>query len=204
VIRRLVIAVLLGACVALIAVAGVHNLRQRRLAMQKAQQNEVNLTPASAAADPGADLEAKPLVGKPAPSFTLADINGKKVSLADFKGHPVVLNFWATYCGPCKVEMPWFQELQKKYQAQGLVVLGLDQDDGMATKEIADASRKIGVVYPILVPDDKVASSYKLSDYLPETYYIGKDGTVVEQTIGMHAKDELEADIQKAIGAGGA
>jgi hypothetical protein len=83
------------------------------------------------------------------------------------------------------------------------VVLGIDQDDGMATKDVGEASRQIGVSYPILMPDDKVSKDYQLSDYLPETYYIGKDGKVVDQTIGAHSKNELEADIQKAIGTGG-
>lgn len=202
-VRRLVIAVLLGVGVALIVLAGVHNLRHRRAVIQKAQQDEVNLTPASASPDSGADPMAKTMLGKVAPEFTLVDLSGKKVSLADYKGHAVVVNFWATYCGPCKLEMPWFQELENKYQAQGLVVLGLDQDDGMATQQVAKASKRVGVSYPILMPDDNVGKSYQLGDYLPETYYVGKNGKVVEQTIGAHSKDELEADIQKAIAAGG-
>jgi thiol-disulfide isomerase/thioredoxin len=188
----------------LIIVAGVHNLRERKAAMQRAQQSEIVLTKADAPADAGADPDAQPMLGKVAPQFTLVDLSGKKVTLAQFKGHPIVMNFWATYCGPCRVEMPWFQQLQSKYQAQGLVVLGLDQDEGMATKEIADAAKKVGVSYPILLPDDKVAAAYQLGDYLPETLYIGKNGKVVDQTVGTHSKDELEADIQKAIGAGAA
>jgi hypothetical protein len=83
------------------------------------------------------------------------------------------------------------------------VMLGIDQDDGMATPQIAAASKEIGVRYPILLPDNKIAKDYQLSDYLPETYYIDKSGKVVDQTIGAHSKDELEADIQKAIGSGG-
>jgi thiol-disulfide isomerase/thioredoxin len=206
VVRRLVIAVLLIAGVVLIAIAGVHNLRHRRAVMQKAQQDEVNLTPASsssASADSADDPMAKPMLGKVAPEFTLVDLSGKKVSLADYKGHAVVVNFWATYCGPCKLEMPWFQELENKYKGQGLVVLGLDQDDGMAVEKVATASKRVGVSYPILMPDDNVGKSYQLGDYLPETYYVGKNGKIVEQTIGAHSKDELEADIQKAIAAGG-
>ncbi len=204
-VRRLAIVVLLVAGVTLILVAGMHNLRHRRMVMQKAQQDEVNLTPASsaAAADSGEDPMAKTMTGKVAPSFTLVDLQGKKVSLADYKGHAVVLNFWATYCGPCKLEMPWFQDLQNKYKGQGLVVLGLDQDDGMAVKEVATASKRMGVTYPILMPDDTVAKSYQLSDYIPETYYVDKSGKIVDQTIGAHSKDELEADIQKAIASGG-
>ena len=202
--RRLLIVGLFVAGVALIFVAGVHNLRSRKAAMRKAQESEVVLTKADAPADAGADPEAQPMLGKTAPQFTLVDLSGKKVSLSQFKGHPIVMNFWATYCGPCRLEMPWFQQLEGKYQAQGLVVLGLDQDEGMATKEIADAAKKVGVSYPILLPDDKVAASYQLGDYLPETMYIDKNGKIVDQTVGAHSKDELEADIQKAIGAGAA
>ena len=201
-VRRLAIVVLLVAGVTLIVVAGTHNLRQRQVVMQKAQQDQVQLTPASSS-DTGDDPEAKKLLGQAAPSFTLVDLNGKKVSLADYKGHPVVLNFWATYCGPCKLEMPWFQDLQNKYKDKGLVVLGLDQDDGMAVKEVAEASKRVGVTYPILMPDDKVSKSYQLSDYIPETFYVDKSGKVVEQTIGAHSKNELEADVQKAIASGG-
>jgi peroxiredoxin len=206
VVRRLAIVVLLVAGVTLILLAGMHNLRHRQMVMQKAQQDEVNLTPASSAAsstDGGEDPMAKTMTGKIAPSFTLVDLQGKKVSLADYKGHAVVLNFWATYCGPCKLEMPWFQDLQNKYKEQGLVVLGLDQDDGMAVQEVETASKRMGVTYPILMPDDAVSKSYELSDYIPETYYVDKSGKIVDQTIGAHSKDELEADIQKAIASGG-
>ena len=204
-VRRLAIVELLIAGVTLIVVAGAHNLRHRQTEMQKAQQ-EVQLTPANSAAtsaDPSDDPAAKLLLGKAAPSFTLVDLDGKKVSLADYKGHAVVLNFWATYCGPCKLEMPWFQDLQNKYKDKGLVVLGLDQDDGMAVKEVAAASKRVGVTYPILMPDDKVSKSYQLSDYIPETFYVDKSGKIVEQTIGAHSKNELEADVQKAIASGG-
>ena len=202
--RRMVVAGLFIVGAVLIILAGVHNMRERRATMQRAQESEVVLTKADAPADSGTDPDAQPMLGKIAPAFTLVDLSGKKVTLAQFKGHPIVMNFWATYCGPCRLEMPWFQQLQSKYQAQGLVVLGLDQDEGMATKEIADAAKKVGVSYPILLPDDKVAALYQLGDYLPETIYIGKNGKVIDQTVGAHSKDELEADIEKAIGAGAA
>jgi thiol-disulfide isomerase/thioredoxin len=202
VLRRLAIVVLLIAGVTLIVMAGTHNLRHRQTEMQKAQQSDVQLTSANSA-DPGEDPMAKTMMGKAAPPFTLVDLNGKKVSLADYKGHPVVLNFWATYCGPCKLEMPWFQDLQNKYKDKGLVVLGLDQDFGMEVKEVAAASKRVGVTYPILMPNDAVSKNYQLSDYIPETFYVDKSGKIVDETIGAHSKDELEADIQKAIGSGG-
>ena len=150
--------------------AGVHNLRHRR---QLAESNHVALIPAQPASDnAGPPTEGSELRGKDAPAFTLTDVTGKKVSLADFKGHPVVVNFWATWCGPCKLEMPWFQEFSGKYKDQGLQVLGLSQDDGASSKDVSDAAKKIGVTYPILMPDEKVAKKYGGVDYLPETFYV--------------------------------
>jgi peroxiredoxin len=188
------------AVVVLVVFAGVHHLHIHRLRVKLRAQNEAVLTPAPAA-DSSSPMGVT-LTGKSAPAFTLVDLNGKKVSLADYKGHPVVLNFWATWCGPCKLEMPWFEQMYGKYKPQGLVILGLSQDDGMDTADIAKSAKKIGVSYPILQPDEKVSKAYQLSDYLPETLYLDKNGVVVDQTIGAHSKDELEADIQKSIAAG--
>jgi thiol-disulfide isomerase/thioredoxin len=164
----------------------------------------VTLTPAQpAGGDEGApDAEGASLKGKAAPNFTLVDLVGKKVSLADFKGHPVIVNFWATWCGPCKLEMPWFEQMYGKYKPQGLVILGLSQDDGTAKGDIAAAAKKIGVSYPILLPDDGVAKAYGGVDYLPETFYVDAKGKVVEEVAGAPSLDEIDADIRKTIAAG--
>jgi thiol-disulfide isomerase/thioredoxin len=192
--------------VALIVVlfwAGVYNLRHRRTLTRS---HQVKLIPAAAGNDDAMppDAEGANLIGKTAPAFTLKDLSGKKVSLADFKGRPVMVNFWATWCGPCKLEMPWIQEFSTKYQPKGLEVLGLSQDDGASAKDIADAAKHIGVSYPILMPDDKVANEYGGVEYLPETFYIDSAGKVVEVTAGAPSKDQMEALIQKTIAAGGA
>ena len=202
--RRIVVPVLMVAVVGLLFVAGVHNLRKRRAAIQLAEANHVNLTPASAAgSESSSDGMGTSLIGKVAPNFTLTSLDGKKVSLADYKGKPVVVNFWATYCGPCKLEMPWFQEFSQKYQAQGLTVLGLDDEDGVTKDDVQKAAKKIGVSYPILIANDKVGSAFGLGDYLPVTYYVNAKGVVVEQTPGAPSKDEVEANVRKAIGVGG-
>jgi len=186
--------------------AGVHNLRHRR-AVSRA--NHITLIPAASGStltDNSAppDVEGSNLRGKDAPAFTLPDLSGKKVSLTDFKGHPVVVNFWATWCGPCKLEMPWFQEFSAKYKDQGLEVLGLSQDDGASRDDVASAAKKIGVTYTILMPDDAVAKKYGGVDYLPETFYVDRTGKVVEVTAGAPSKEQMEALIQKTIAAGGA
>ena len=182
--------------------AGWHNLRERRIAMQKAQENHVVLSK-QATGDNAADPSDQPpnLRGKAAPGFALVDLeNGKKVSLSDYKGRPILLNFWATWCAPCKLEMPWFEEFHKQYAAQGFEILGIAEDDA-GKDEIAKAVRKIGVTYPILLTDGKVAPAYGGVDYLPMSFYVDRSGTVVQETAGLASKDQVEANIKRIIGS---
>lgn len=197
------------AAIALLFWAGVHNLRARRAAIEanhiELQSTDGSLTPGNADNAAPPDFQGANLRGKPAPAFTLTDTDGKKVSLSDLKGHPVIVNFWATWCGPCKLEMPWFQEFATKYKPQGLVILGLSQDDGISPAEVAHAAKKIGVSYPVLMPDGKdiVAKSYGGVDYLPETFYVDRSGTVVSVNAGAPSKDQMEAEIQSIVGIAG-
>lgn len=204
-VRRLGVLAVMLLVIGLFVWAGIHNLRDRRRVMQ---QGIVLVKDGQEAASMAGSMGDMPgmganLRGKTAPSFTLQDINGKKVSLKDYKGRPVIINFWATYCLPCKEEMPWFEEFAGRYKDQGLVVLGVDQDEDMPTAQVALAAKRTGVTYPILMPDKHIAKTYELGDYLPETFYVSKDGSIVEQSIGTPTKDEMEANIRKAIDAGG-
>jgi thiol-disulfide isomerase/thioredoxin len=206
-VRGALMVVMLVAGISLLLWAGVHNARDRRLEAQKMQEmqaNKVELTPGSAAGgnDSGGDGTTPKLQGKLAPGFSLVDLDGKKVSLADFKGKPVLVNFWATWCAPCRLEMPWFEEFHQKYGGQGLVILGVAADEA-GKKTIGDSAHKLGVTYPILLADDKVTEAYGGVDYLPESFYVGKDGKVMMQTAGMTdgqgGKDEIEANIKKLL-----
>ncbi len=138
---------------------------------------------------------------KPAPSFTLKSVDGKTVSLSDYKGKAVLLNFWATWCGPCKLEMPWLIQMQKKYASQGFTVLGISEDDG-STKQIGDFIAKMGVDYPVLMYDDQMNKAYGGVDYLPTSYYIGRDGKVIVESGGLISESEMEANIQKILATG--
>jgi thiol-disulfide isomerase/thioredoxin len=186
--------------------AGVENLRQRKLEMQKAQTAKAVLVPKSSDhADAEEPATTPKLEGKPAPAFTLVTLEGKKVSLADYKGHPVFVNFWATWCEPCKLEMPWLEEFSKKYADQGLVMLGISTDD-VGKDVVAKTAKKLGVTYPILLKDDKIEDNYDI-EYDPESFYVDKSGKVVLATAGITdgqgGKDQIEANIKKLIAAGG-
>jgi thiol-disulfide isomerase/thioredoxin len=188
--------------------AGWHNLRERKLAMQRAQENKVELIPdksggtGQAVASEG-DGPTPKMTGKAAPAFTLTTLDGKKVSLSDYKGRPVLVNFWATWCGPCKVEMPWFEELRKQYASQGFEVLGLADDVDAGKDAIEKVAKRAGVTYPILLTDGKVQAAYGGLDVLPMSFYVDRKGLVVVQTAGLGGKDEIEANIKKTIASGG-
>jgi thiol-disulfide isomerase/thioredoxin len=200
--RRAVVLGVMVVGIALMLWAGWHNLRERKLAMQKARDNQVVLIPEKQGAA-GDDSGLAPVMrGKQAPAFALTSLDGKKVSLADYKGRPVLVNFWATWCGPCKVEMPWFEEFRKQYAAQGFEILGLADDVDAGKDMIAKVATKAGVSYPILLTDGKVQTAYGGLDVLPMSFYVDRNGVIVEQTAGLGSKDQIEANIKKTITSG--
>jgi thiol-disulfide isomerase/thioredoxin len=136
-----------------------------------------------------------------APDFTLQSLEGKTVHLSDFRGKPVVLNFWATWCGPCKIEMPWFVDLQKEYGPAGLQFLGVAMDDA-STKDIAEFAESMKVNYPILIGKDTVGDAYGGVQFLPETFFIDRDGKVVDKVFGLKGRGEIEDAIKKILGPG--
>ncbi|MGH9529530.1 MAG: TlpA disulfide reductase family protein [Terriglobales bacterium] len=138
---------------------------------------------------------------KIAPDFSLQSLDGKTVHLSDFRGKAILLNFWATWCEPCKVEMPWIVDLQKKYASQGLQVVGVAMDDA-GPDEIAKFTRQMGVNYPVLVGKDEVADSYGGLPFLPTSFYIGRDGKIVDKVLGIKGRGEIEDDIKKALAQG--
>ncbi len=138
--------------------------------------------------------------GRLAPDFDLASLDGKRVKLSDFRGKAVLLNFWATWCAPCKEEMPWFVDLQKKYASDGLVVVGVAMDDSDASK-IAQFTGEMGVNYPVLLGTDKVSDDYGNVDFLPTSFYIDRDGKFVGKGVGLLGRKEVEDNIQKALGS---
>jgi thiol-disulfide isomerase/thioredoxin len=204
--RKALLLLAMTAGLALVIVAGVLNHRDRARVAQLRQQTRVDLVPDNAPID-SPDVD-ETLRGKPAPNFTLVNLDGRKVSLADFKGHPLVLNFWGTYCDPCKIEMPWLEELSKKYAAQGFDVVGVTYDSEVGKPTIAKATQQLGVTYPILLSDSKVENAYLANtEVLPVSFWVDKNGKVVNVTAGLDgktfgdAKNQLESQVQQTIAA---
>lgn len=133
-----------------------------------------------------------------APDFTLQTLDGKSMTLSDLRGKAVLLNFWATWCGPCKIEMPWFVELQQKYASQGLQIVGVAMDDA-STQDIAKFVKQMGVNYPILVGKESVGDLYGGVPALPESFFIGRNGKIVGKILGLEGKGEIEDDIKAAL-----
>ena len=205
VMRRALLLLMLAGGIALVAWAGWNNWHQRQRAVQMQQETRVDLIPNTQGADANdsSNVESQ-LKGKSAPAFTLNDLNGNKVSLSDFKGHPLLINYWGTYCAPCKIEMPWLQEFSKKYAADGLQVVGITYDSEVGRDTIARDTKQLGVTYPILLSDPKVENAYlSNTEALPMSFYVDRSGKVIEVSAGLGSKEQLESLVKKIIAAGG-
>ena len=151
----------------------------------------------------GGDASADSLdvAGKPAPDFTLQSLDGKNIQLSSYKGQAVLLNFWATWCGPCKIEMPWFVELQKEYGPQGLQIVGVAMDDA-STDEITKFVKEMGVNYTILLGKESVGQQYGGVNVLPTTFFIDRDGKIVAREFGLQSRSLFVDNIKKALSQG--
>jgi thiol-disulfide isomerase/thioredoxin len=201
---------------AVFAWAGWANWEYRQQAAARARilaehQGEL-IADASVASDSDAPLAnaAANLQGKPAPAFALENLDGKKVSLASYRGKAVLVNFWATWCGPCKIETPWLVQLRDKYAAQGFEILGIDAegDDlkpsdtaGWAKNkaEVAQFIQEFKMPYPVLINGDSISEPYGGVDALPTSFFIDRKGNVVAAQMGLSSESVLEANIKKAL-----
>lgn len=178
--RNPLILFFVGAVVAIMLFAGLHMSRQNRLNGIKAGQ----------------------LMGAVAPDFELEAIGGGSLKLSNLRGKAVLLNFWATWCQPCKREMPWFVELQKEYAGQGLQVIGVAMDDA-STADIAKFAKDMGVNYPILLGKEDVGLRYGGVNVLPTTFFLDRNGKVIAREFGLQSRSVFVDHIKEALGQGG-
>ncbi len=138
------------------------------------------------------------LIGKRAPEFTLSDLSGKNVSLSSFRGKVVVLDFWATWCPPCRQEIPNFINLQNKYGKKKFTFVGVsvDQDGPSVVKSFAE---KMGMNYPQLMATQQVVMNYGNIDGIPTTFVIDKKGVIRNMFVGFRPEQIFESEIQKLL-----
>jgi len=194
---------------AIFAWAGWANWKYRQ---QAAEKLLVSSAKGELVPDPAGGMlkYRSPLMGKPAPKFALEDLSGKKVSIENYKGKAVLINFWATWCGPCKIETPWLVELRNKYAGQGFEILGIstegedlkkDDNAGWAKDKAAIAKfvDQEKVPYPMLMDGDSISQEYGGLDAMPTSFFVDRKGTVVAAQMGLTSESEIEANIQKAL-----
>ena len=149
--------------------------------------------------------------GAPKADLTLQDAGGRKVRLRDLRGQPVVVNFWATWCGPCKIETPWLVELRNKYAGQGFEILGIstEGDDLKKDDKAGWAKDKAAIAkfvaeekmpYPVLVDGDSISKDYGGLDAMPTSFFVDRKGTVVAAQMGLTSESDIESNIKKAMG----
>jgi peroxiredoxin len=137
---------------------------------------------------------------KATPDFSLKDSTGTLVKLSDYKGKVVLLNFWATWCGPCKIEIPWFTDFQKTYKDREFAVIGIAMDeDGWDSVKPYIEQHKMN--YRIVVGDDKISQLFGSVDSLPTTLMIDREGRIASMHIGLVAKNTYVKEIEQLLEA---
>lgn len=143
-------------------------------------------------------VKTTPPAENKAKEFSLKDINGKTVKLSDYKGKIVIIDFWATWCGPCRRGIPDLISLQKEY-ADKLVVIGISVDrEGQTKKDVPAFTKNNGINYPIVYADNKVISDYGGIEAIPTSFIIDKKGNIVKNFVGLVEKSEY-VNIIKSI-----
>jgi cytochrome c biogenesis protein CcmG/thiol:disulfide interchange protein DsbE len=136
----------------------------------------------------------------PAPDFALKDADGKTVHPADYKGKVLLLDFWATWCPPCKIEIPWFMDMQRRNKDKGFEVLGVAMDDN-GWEDVKPFLADLKVNYRVVVGTDETAKEYGGVDALPTTFLIDREGRIAAVHVGLASRKDFEDGVEELLRA---
>ena len=142
-------------------------------------------------------VEAAPQTGFLAPDFTLTSLDGSAVRLSDLRGKPVLINFWATWCGPCRAEMPHIQAAFETHSDDGLIVLGVNQMESLPS--VASFVQEFGLTFPIPLDDDGTASQAYQVRGLPKSFFVDADGVIRDSFTGPMSAGLIESKLQTIL-----
>jgi cytochrome c biogenesis protein CcmG/thiol:disulfide interchange protein DsbE len=160
--------------------------------------NKLN-EPEPSAMMPQASVESGSAGGSMAPNFTLPSVEGGSKSLADYRGKVVMLNFWATWCGPCKREIPDFIEMQDAFRDDGFEIVGVSLDQPGEESNVAQFVRQYGINYDVLHGNGEIAQAYGGVRSIPTTFLLDREGNIVSSKVGLQSKAAWEAEIEKLL-----
>lgn len=138
----------------------------------------------------------RPLVGEPAPEISLPDLEGSVVRLSDLRGKVVLVNFWASWCQPCRDELPGFQKVFAEQRDRGFSVIAVAMND--IPPSVSVLKRELGIRFPVVLGDGRVKKAYGNVSSLPQSFLIGRDGTVLKKVKGVYAAQDLRRDVESA------
>ena len=181
-------------CLLLVLMFIIGGCKKKKTETTQQTEVEAEITPTQ----PIAESTPSTTGGKSAPAFTLQDLNGKSVSLADFRGKVIILDFWATWCPPCIKEIPDFIELYKQYEDKGFAMVGISLDQA-GISVVKSFVQKSKINYPIMMTDGKVDKAYGGITSIPTTFIIDPAGNIRKKYVGYNSKAVFENDIKALL-----
>ena len=135
---------------------------------------------------------------KPVPQFTLSSLDGKTVAMKDLSNKVVVIDFWATWCGPCREEIPHLNKLYADYKGQGLEIIGISMDDGPDV--VREFARELRMEYPLVMGNDELAEQFGGILGLPTTFIVDRKGNIVRKFVGLPPAEALNRVVRELVG----
>jgi peroxiredoxin len=186
-------------CLLAISVFVEGNVVNHKPGMNQASQLQYISAPADSQKRSRPGLTTERATGSAA-DFELRDLSGKSIKLSDYRGKVVLVNFWATWCGPCEFEIPVFVKMKRRYQKRGFEVIGISMDDG-AVEQIEEFVRQHDINYPVVMPGEAKLDAFGKITSLPTSFLVNRHGRIHSRHQGLLSLNKIEKDVPKLLAA---